>query len=185
MRVIMPTYISLLRGINVLGHKRVEMTRLREMFEGMGFEQVRTYIQSGNVVYKAGRSTTLALSRKIEKRMMAEFGFSALVLTRTAEELGRAIAGNPFVKEGKSAPSNVFIGFMAETPDGDAIKRLRARAAKAERMHCCDKEIYVYYVDGMGKARLLTHTVVERVLAVSVTMRNWNTVSQLHEMAKG
>jgi uncharacterized protein (DUF1697 family) len=179
----MPTYISMLRGINILGRKRVEMARLRVMFEGMGFEKVRTYINSGNVVFKAGKTTTPALSKKIEARMAAEFGFSALVLTRTAAELARAIQGNPYVKESRSEPSKVFIGFMARAPGADAVEKLQARAAKAEQMHCYGNEIYVYYVDGMGKARLLTHGVVERVLAVSVTMRNWNTVSRLHEMA--
>jgi uncharacterized protein (DUF1697 family) len=179
----MPIYISMLRGINVLGRKRVEMARLRGMFEGMGFEQVRTYINSGNVVFKAGKSTPSALSKRIEERMAVEFGFSASVMTRTAEELGRAIDGNPFVKEGRSDPSKVFIGFLAQAPKADAVEKLQARATKAEQMRCGDKEIYVYYVDGMGRAQLLTHGVVERVLAVSVTMRNWNTVSKLHQMA--
>ncbi len=179
----MPTYISMLRGINLLGHKRVEMARLRVMFEGMGFEQVRTYINSGNVVFKAGRSAPAALSKRIEARMESEFGFSAMVITRTAKELGRAIAGNPFVKESRSAPSSVFIGFMAEAPEAEAIAKVKARAARTEQAHCCGREIYVYYVGGMGQARLLTHGVLERVLAVSTTMRNWNTVSRLHAMA--
>jgi uncharacterized protein (DUF1697 family) len=179
----MPVYISMLRGINLLGHKRVEMARLRVMFEGMGFEQVRTYINSGNVVFKTGKHAPAALSKKIEERMVAEFGFGALVITRTAAELGRAIEGNPFVKESRSDPSRVFVGFLGQAPTPDAIEKLQARAAKTERVHCCGREIYAYYVDGMGKARLLTHGVVERVLAVDVTMRNWNTVSKLHEMS--
>jgi uncharacterized protein (DUF1697 family) len=181
----MPIYISMLRGINILGRKRVEMTRLREMLEGMGFEQVRTYINSGNVVFKTGKSAPSELSRRIEERMVAEFGFSALVITRTANELGRAIEGNPFVKESRSDPSRVFIGFLTQAAKADAVSKLQARATKAEQAHCCGKEIYVYYVDGMGRARLLTHGVLERVLAVSVTMRNWNTVSKLYEMARG
>lgn len=179
----MATYISLLRGINLLGHKRVEMGRLRGMFEGMGFERVRTYINSGNVVFDAARSAPAGLSRRIEGRMVEEFGFSAMVITRTAKELGRAIEGNPFVKESRSAPSSVFIGFMAQAPKADAIAKVKARAAKTEQAHCCGREIYVYYVGGMGQAKLLTHGVLERVLAVSTTMRNWNTVSRLYEMA--
>jgi uncharacterized protein (DUF1697 family) len=180
----MPTYISMLRGINLLGHKRVEMGRLRVMFEGMGFEQVRTYINSGNVVFKTGRSAPAALSRRIEEQMVAEFGFTASVITRTAAELGRAIEGNPFVKESRSDPSKVFIAFLGQAPKADAIEKLQARASKAERVHDCGgREIYTYYVEGMGRARLLTHGVLERVLAVSATMRNWNTVSRLYEMA--
>jgi uncharacterized protein (DUF1697 family) len=173
----------MLRGINILGRKRVEMTRLRQMFEGMGFEPVRTYINSGNVVFKTARSAPSALSKKIQERMLSEFGFSAQVITRTAAELARAIEGNPFVKESRSHPSNVFIGFLTQAPQADAVEELHARAAKAEQAHCCGREIYVYYVAGMGQARLLTHGVLERVLAVNATMRNWNTVSKLHEMA--
>lgn len=179
----MPTYISMLRGINLAGHKRVEMARLRGMFEGMGFAQVRTYINSGNVVFKTGKSAPAALSKKIEERMLAEFGFSASVITRTAAELGRAIEGNPFVKESRSDPSNVFIGFLEQAPKVDAVEKLQARAAKAEQAHCCGREIYVYYVEGMGRAKLLTHGVLEKVLEVKATMRNWNTVSKLSEMA--
>jgi uncharacterized protein (DUF1697 family) len=180
----MPIYISMLRGINLLGHKRVEMAQLRVMFEGMGFEQVRTYINSGNVVFKTGRSSPAALSKRIAERMVAEFGFTASVITRTAAELGRAIEGNPFVKESRSDPSKVFIAFLEQAPKADAIEKLQARASKAERVHGCGgREIYAYYVDGMGRARLLTHGVLERVLAVSATMRNWNTVSRLYEMA--
>jgi uncharacterized protein (DUF1697 family) len=167
----------------LLGHKRVEMGRLRVMFEGMGFEQVRTYINSGNVVFKTGRSAPAALSRRIEERMVAEFGFTASVITRTAAELGRAIEGNPFVKESRSDPSKVFIAFLEQAPKPAAVEKLQARATEAEQVHWCGREIYAYYVDGMGKARLLTHGVLERVLAVSATMRNWNTVSRLYEMA--
>jgi uncharacterized protein (DUF1697 family) len=181
----MPTYISMLRGINLAGHKRVEMARLRVMFEGMGFEQVRTYINSGNVVFKTGKSAPAALSKKIEERMVAEFGFGALVITRTAAELGRAIEGNPFAKESRSDPAYVFIGFLERAPKADAVEKLQARAAKTEQAHCSGKEIYVYYVDGMGRAKLLTHGVLEKVLAVKATMRNWNTVSKLYEMAGG
>jgi uncharacterized protein (DUF1697 family) len=181
----MPVYISMLRGINILGRKRVEMARLREMLEGMGFERVQTYINSGNVVFRTGRSTPAALSKRIEERMLAEFGFSALVITRTAAELERAMEGNPFVKESRSDPSKVFIGFMVQVPKADAVVKVEARAAKTEQAHCCGREIYVYYVGGMGQAKLLTHGVLERVLAVSTTMRNWNTVSKLHEMARG
>jgi uncharacterized protein (DUF1697 family) len=180
----MPIYISMLRGINLLGHKRVEMARLRVMCEGMGFEQVRTYINSGNVVFKTGRSAPAGLSKRIEERIVAEFGFTASVITRTAAELGRAIDGNPFVKESRSDPSKVFIAFLEQAPKAAAIEKLRARASKAEQVHCSGgREIYAYYVDGMGKARLLTHGVLERVLVVGATMRNWNTVSRLYEMA--
>jgi uncharacterized protein (DUF1697 family) len=84
----MPIYISMLRGINVGGHKRIKMDDLRKSFEGLGFEQVKTYIQSGNVVFKAGNTSSVALGKKIEARIVSDFGFSASVIVRTGAELG-------------------------------------------------------------------------------------------------
>ena len=115
--------------------------------------------------------------------MEAEFGFTPLVITRTAAELGRAMEENPFVKESRSDGSKVFVAFLAQGAKADAVQKMLARAAKTERAHCGSQDIYVYYLDGMGKAKLLTHGVLERVLGVQTTMRNWNTVSRLHEMA--
>src|SRR6267154_973440 len=88
---IMPTYISLLRGINVGGHKRVKMDLLRKSFEGLGFDQVKTYIQSGNVVFSGRKLSTAALSSKIEAKILADFGFSVSVSSRTQGELEQTI----------------------------------------------------------------------------------------------
>src|SRR3979409_1218441 len=84
---IMTTYISMLRGINVGPHKRIKMDELRKSFEALGFEQVKTYIQSGNVVFKAGKSSAVALGKKIEARIVGDFGFSSSVIVRTSAEL--------------------------------------------------------------------------------------------------
>ena len=106
----MPAYISMLRGINIGSSKRVEMVRLKKMFEDLGFEKVRTYIKSGNVVFE-GRGTVPGLSAKIDKGMMKEFGFSALIMMRTAEEMAQAIDNNPFVKESQKNPAYVHCVF--------------------------------------------------------------------------
>jgi len=178
----MPTYISMLRGINVGGHNKVPMDQLRAMFEQLGFKQVRTYIQSGNVVFQGQKAVPSDLSTQIEKEIVAEFGFPASVITRTPDELGKAIAANPFPKESKAEPAKVHIAFLSLLPQAEAVKKLEALATKSERLHCCDKEIYLYYRDGMGRAKL-TGNVLERVLSVPATARNWNTVNQLYRMA--
>ncbi|MGA8150576.1 MAG: DUF1697 domain-containing protein [Terriglobales bacterium] len=177
----MPTYIALLRGINVGGHKRVPMERLRAMFEKLGFAQVATYIQSGNVVFEAGKHAPADLSKKIEERILAEFGFSASVITRTPEELGKAIQNNPFPKESGNDPSKVYIAFLSQVPRADAAKKLGALATTSEQLHHSDKEIYLCYRDGMGRAKL-TGSVLEKALEVTATARNWNTVNQLYQM---
>ena len=178
----MPTYIAMLRGINVGGHKKVPMERLRAMFEKLGFEQVATYIQSGNVVFDAAKHSPPDLSKKIEARILAEFGFPASVITRTVGELGKAIRNNPFPKESRTDPSKVYIAFLSQIPRADAVKKLEALATSSEQLRHSGQETYLYYRDGMGQAKL-TGSVLEKVLSVTATARNWNTVNQLYQMA--
>jgi uncharacterized protein (DUF1697 family) len=178
----MPTYIAMLRGINVGGHKKVPMDRLQELFEALGFQQVKTYIQSGNVVFKAPKGSPSELSKKIEGKILAEFGFSSTVITRTPDELGKAIQNNPFVKESRIEPAKVHIAFLSQVPKAEAVKELEARATASEQLRQSGKEIYLYYRDGMGRAKL-TGNVLEKVLAVTATARNWNTVNRLYQMA--
>ena len=172
----------MLRGINVGGHKKVPMERLRNMCEALGFAQVRTFIQSGNLVFCAAKVDAAAVSTKIEKQIAVEFGFPVSVITRTTDELGKAIRGNPFVKESRSEPAKVHIAFLSEVPKADAVKKLATLATSDEQLRQSGREIYFYYRNGMGQAKL-TMNVVEKVLSVTVTARNWNTVSKLHEMA--
>jgi len=177
-----PVYISMLRGINVGGHNLVPMERLRALLEACGFHSVQTYIQSGNVVFQAPRNEPVALSRKIEAAVLREFGFPVSVITRTPQDLGRVLQSNPFVKEVKSAPAKVHVAFLADIPPADAAKKLRGMATTAERVCCSGREVYLYFENGMGKAKL-TGSVIERVLGLKATARNWNTVSKLNEMA--
>jgi uncharacterized protein (DUF1697 family) len=178
----MPIYISLLRGINVGGHNKVPMDRLRAMCEGLGHEQVQTYIQSGNVVFKAPKAPPSSLSKKIEERILSEFGFAVSVMTRTPEQLGKAIQNNPFEKASSTFPAKVHIAFLSQAPKAEAVKRLETLATKTEQLRHSGQEVYLYYWDGMGKAKL-TGSVIEKVLGVAATARNWNTVTKLYEMA--
>lgn len=178
----MPTFISLIRGINVGGHKRVPMDQLRALCETLGFTQVRTYIQSGNVVFSAGKITSAAVSKKIEEAIVAEFGFPASVISRTPEELATAIGANPFLKESQAEPGKVYIAFLSQSPKPDAARKLEIWATRDERLHCGRLEVYLYYRNGMGQAKL-SGAVLEKVLGVTATARNWNTVNQLHRMA--
>ena len=178
----MPTYIALLRGINIGPSKRVEMVRLKKMFEDLGFRRVRTYIQSGNVVFD-GRGTAAAVAAKIEKGMIEEFGFTALIMMRTEQEMARALANNPFLKQGQKNPAYVHVCFLGETPAPEAVKKLHTLGTRTEQVKCVGNEAYCYHVEGLGKAKVLNHTVLEKVLAVKVTMRNLNTSNRLREMA--
>jgi len=179
----MPVFISFLRGINVGGHNKVPMEKLRELCKGLGCEQVKTFIQSGNVVFKAAKCDPASLSAKIEKKVAAEFGFPVAVVTRTAEELGKVIEGNPFMKECRAEPAKVHVAFLSEAPATETLNALRTKTSNDEQARCAGREVYLYYRNGMGKAKM-TGAVIERVLGVKATARNWNTVTNLYEMAQ-
>lgn len=179
----MPTYISLLRGINVGGRNSVPMEKLRALCEGVGCEQVKTFIQSGNVVFKAAKCDPGTLSAKIEKKIVAEFGFPVAVVTRTAAELGKVIEANPFRKECRAEPAKVHVAFLSERPAAEAAKALMTKTSDDEQARCSGREVYLYYRNGMGTAKM-TGAVIERVVGVKATARNWNTVTRLHEMAE-
>jgi len=178
----MPIYIAMLRGINVGGHKKVPMDQLRALCERLGFTRVRTYIQSGNVVFKADKTSPAALSTKMEDAIQASFGFPASVISRTAVELATVIGANPFREESQAEPAKLYVAFLSHSPSADAIKKIEALATKDERLHCGRQEVYLYYRNGMGQAKL-TGAVLEKALAVAATARNWNTVTQLYKMA--
>src|SRR5258706_12620457 len=95
----MPIYIAMLRGINVGGHKLIKMDRLRASLEALRFQQVKTCIQSGNVGFKTGKTSTAGLSKRIEERILQNFGFSVSVDSTTADEMNKMIASNPLLKE--------------------------------------------------------------------------------------
>jgi len=178
----MVTYIALIRGINVTGNKIVPMAKLREMFEALGFKQVRTYIASGNVIFQAAKTAPEKLSRKIEAEILKEFGFSASVITKTPEELAAALSNNPFLKEKNIDPSKLHVSFLSDVGAEAGISKLAALETGCDRFHCVGREIYLHCPDGYGNTKL-NNNVLEKLLGVTATTRNWNTVSKLYAMA--
>ncbi len=111
-------YIALLRGINVGGHKMVKMDRLREALVELGLEDVKTYVQSGNVVFKAPGQNPANLAKKIEEKVAREFGFAVPVVVKTAKEIGEVIRNNSLVKEKGIDPSKCTLPFCHALPKG-------------------------------------------------------------------
>jgi uncharacterized protein (DUF1697 family) len=178
----MPIYIAMLRGVNIGAHKRMKMEKLRASCEGLGFEKVATFIQSGNVVFKAGRISPEALSKKIEACIVADFGFSSEVILRSKDEMGKIIAKNPFAKQHGIDTQKLHVVFLSEAPPQSAVKKLQSLTIPPDKLDVAGKEIYFYFPNGVSGSSLWKHP-VDRVLGVSATMRNWNTVSKLYEMA--
>jgi uncharacterized protein (DUF1697 family) len=176
------TYIALLRGINIGPHKRMKMEKLRASCEGLGFAGVKTYIQSGNVIFRAPKSSPAALSKRLGDCIVRDFGFSAEVISRTREELKATIDGNPFMKERNLDLSKLHVLFLAEAPAAAALKKLQELTLAPDRTRSSENEIYFYFPNGVSGSSLWKRP-LERLTGVAGTMRNWKTVNKLYEMA--
>lgn len=184
-----PTFIAMLRGINVSGHKIVKMERLRATFEALGFGNVRTYVQSGNVVFGGQGAPAKAaeeIAEKIAARIEGDFGFAVPVTVLTGEALGRVVAENPFVKEKGIDPAKLHVTFMSGPAAAEGLKKLGALPAGADRFSCrtTSTSVYLHCPGGYGNTKL-SNGAIEKALALGATTRNWKTVTTLHRMAVG
>jgi uncharacterized protein (DUF1697 family) len=176
------TYLAFLRGINVGGHHRVEMARLRLVFEALGFEKVRTLIQSGNVIFTAPKTPESILCRRIETKLSAEFGFPIPVIVRTVDEINKVVNSNPFLKQKGIDISRLHVVFLLDVPRPDDLNKFESLACASEQVRSVGRELYLYLPNGFGKTKL-TPNVFNKSLSVSATARNWNTMTKLCELS--
>src|SRR6266700_7146623 len=179
----MPTYVAMLRGINVSGHKMIKMEALRASFCALKLSNVQTYVQSGNVVFEVGNGSVAALSEKIEQRILRDFGFSVPVFLRTAKELEEIIKDNPFLKETDIDHSKLHVTFLSDAAPKTALESLQPLAAQSERFRVLGRQVYLYCPEGYGRTKL-SNTAIEKKLSVGATTRNWKTVNTLLALAK-
>jgi len=176
-------YVALLRGINVGGNKKVSMPVLKSMFESMGFGGVRTYINSGNVVFGAadGVSSSRAFVGGIEREIEKTFGFPVDVVVRSADDLERILTANPFAAEGEPSGLHLHVGFMRGVPAQPGIDKIAAFVNERDEFRIVGEEIYVVFRNGMRDSKLGNNL---PKIGVPVTLRNWNTTARLAEMAQ-
>ncbi len=165
------SFIALLRAVNVGGTGKLPMSELKAMCEELGFDNVRTYIASGNVVF-ASRKSEAAVKAALEKRLAAHAGKPVGVLLRTADEMAQVLADNPFPK---LAPNRTMAVFLDSAPPTDTLANVRGQ--KDEKIRLGKREIYIHYGDGMAKSKLVIPA------AKLGTARNMNTVAGLAKMA--
>jgi uncharacterized protein (DUF1697 family) len=177
----MPVYVALLRGINLGGHKKIKMDELRASLAAMGFDEVKTYIQSGNVVFKTAKISDRALSKKIEASILSNFGHSVSVMIRTAEEIKQVIANNPFLKQPDIDQTKLHVMFLAEPPAQSALKQLETLVLKPDQFRSLGKDLYFYLPNGVAESAVMKKP-IDRVLAIPTTMRNWRTVNTVQQM---
>ena len=175
----MKTYISMLRGINVGGQKKVRMADLKSVYEALELENIQTYVQSGNVVFESEEQDAEKLRKSIEAQIETTFDFPVPVLIRTADDFQRVIKNHPFAKED---PIRVLVTFLYEHPEKSRWDELSLYKDKVDQFALGEQEIFLFCPGGYGKTKL-SNTFFEKKLGVVATTRNWKSVNTLYEMA--
>jgi len=184
----MSTYISLLRGVNV-GGKTIRMADLKTLFENLGLTNVRTYLQSGNVLFDTPPGGAFsgvdgeALAGAIEAEIARSFGFSASVLIRTALDLQRVIEANPFLHGRLEDTARLHVTFLKGIPASNRVTFLQVPEGETDEFVVGEGEVFLFCPNGYGRTKL-SNAFIERKLDLTATTRNWNTVTALYGMAR-
>ena len=172
------TYIALLRGINVGGHHKLPMAELRAMVADAGARRVRSYIQSGNVVFDHDSDAPASLEAELGRSITASTGFAVPVTLRTAQELTTIVAGAPFPT---SEPTQVHVSFLDQPPPTGAFDTVDRAAFAPEDFALSGRDLYLYLPNGMARTQLPRALGLYTKLAA--TTRNWRTVVSLRDLA--
>ena len=175
------TYLALLRGINVSGHNKIPMAELRQLCTELGWSDVQSYIQSGNLVFRSETSPE-NMEAELETALQRRFGFSIPVVVRSAEAWASYTKNNPFPKAAASEPKWVLLTLSKQPPNKNTKEELLERADKGERVARVGDVLYIHYPQGVGRSKL-TPALLDRLVGSPVTARNWRTVLKLAEMA--
>lgn len=177
----MTKHLALLRGINVSGHNMIKMEQLKALLERMGFQNVVTYIQSGNVFFDSEEENGPTLGFRIKQEIFKEWGYEVPVMVLAKIDLELALANNSFLKEKEADTSKIYFAFLNKSLDASAIHDLKMSQVKPDEAAIDTNRLYVKYVNGAGKTRL-DNKYIEKKLNVTSTMRNFNTVTKLLEL---
>lgn len=172
------TYLALLRGINVGGKNVISMKALVEILEECGYGDVKTYIQSGNVVFRDSHSKVESFSQEVGNSIKSKYGFEPEIMILSIDDLQKAIQANPFRADQPKYLHLYFLTKIPKQPDFEGLNRIKS---ESERFDLIGKVFYLYAPDGIGRSKLAAG--LEKLVGVKATGRNWNTVTLLLEMA--
>ena len=173
----MNTFVTMLRGINVGGNRKVSMRLLKERYESLGFSDIQTYVQSGNVIFSS-KVSAIKTRELIEDEIKQTFGFDVLVFIRTREELADLVKNNPFKRKDET---KLHVTFLSEKPASIPMDELNSARKGAEEFSISGREIYLFCPNGYGETKL-SNGFFEKKLKLSATTRNWKTVNTLLAM---
>ncbi len=177
----MTKYISFLRGINVGGKRKILMSDLKKLYEHLGYSNITTYIQSGNVIFDFDKKiNTRQLENEIQNSIFENYGFDVPVMIRSISEMKQSIASNPFRKTGNI--EQLHLTFLKENPDPDKLENIKKFEYPPDKFIIDNKYVFILF-SGKSSDSKLTNSFFEKKLNVRATNRNWKTVNKLFEIA--
>jgi uncharacterized protein (DUF1697 family) len=176
-----PVWVSLLRAVNLGARNKVNMPALREALMAAGFDDVRTYVQSGNVVTRSPHRSADKVGAAVRAVVRDDFGFDTPVVVRSPKQLAEILAWNPFPEDAAAHPTTVQVLHLVERPARDKVEALLAQDIAPEKVAVKDREVVLSYADGLQGSRLQPANVLKR-LGVDGTGRNWRTLSALVDL---
>jgi len=179
----MTVQIALLRAINVGGNRMVSMADLRALLTGLGFQDVRSLLQSGNLVFRSKSKTGASLEHFLEAELAKKTGLQTDFLVRSTEEWKTVITRNPFPDEARRDPAHLLVVLLKREPTGQGVEDLRAAIVGPETIQADGRQLYAVYPAGVGESKL-TNKLIEKKLGSPGTGRNWNTVLKLAALAE-
>jgi uncharacterized protein (DUF1697 family) len=174
------TYAALLRGINLGSHNKISMADLRALFEELDADDVQTYVQSGNVVFRS-KLTAAELEKAVEREIENALSLHVTVLIRTKAQLAKIVRDNPFLDREKPEKA-LHVTFLARKPPPARVRELDPAGFEPDTFDVSGREVYLHFPNGYGRSKL-SNAYFEKALDVRATTRNWRTVNALADLA--
>ncbi|WP_129749719.1 DUF1697 domain-containing protein [Flavobacterium beibuense] len=179
----MALYLALFRGINVSGKKIIKMEDLRKLMDAEGYKNVKTYIQSGNVIFESDETSKSKIAAAIESMIEKQYGFKVVIFVIDMNDVNRAVANNPFAKKGEleEGTKKLYVTFLSEKPSVENIEKLEQSSIGEDIIELRDDILYFKLISKASETKL-SNNLIESKLKVSATTRNWNTTLKLQSM---
>jgi uncharacterized protein (DUF1697 family) len=179
----MQKYISFLRGVNMTGHNSIKMADLSRLYKDLGFEDILTYIQSGNVIFSAPSGLPIdTIRQKIENSILERFSFTIPAMVRSIKYVGDLFSSNPFLDEDNFDPAKMAVIFLSERASEEQIMKVINVSYPPDKFQIIGAEIFIYCPNGFGRTRLYTNF-FEQKMGVTGTARNWKTITAIRNIA--
>ena len=179
----MTTYISMLRGVNVSGYNVIKMNEFYKLYSDLGYSNIKTYIQSGNIIFQTVNTLPTYLEKIISEKIKEMFGLNINVFVFETDEYKRIIDNNPFISEQTKDIACQYISFLSSEPLVENLEKIRQKLSTNEELIIHGKTLYLYYPNGYSNSKI-NNNIIETKLNVISSTRNWRTCIKLLEIAE-